>query len=282
MSWIQTLLGVMEGGEAHRLFVLKRAGWRRRSVPPLSRMPGRRPWRQGGDGVGRAIQNVARELGDWGRNVLGRLEKSIKKQGRRSKTRKALEERRRVVSGESVHMEEILKFKLQKLEEKKNLYWHQRAKVHWLDKGDRSTRFFHQYASKRKQRSRINRLATEGGVVVEEEGAIKNVISNFYKNLFSATAGSRMEELMLQMSPKVSVEMNDSLLRPFTTKEVRSGLDAIGDLNAPAADGMTSLFYKKYSETVGEDITREVLLFFNGGVLPRAWMNCCVVDPKGA
>jgi hypothetical protein len=108
------------------------------------------------------------------------------------------------------------------------------------------------------------------------------VISNFYKNLFSATAGSRMEELMLQMSPKVSVEMNDSLLRPFTTKEVRSGLDAIGDLNAPAADGMTSLFYKKYSETVGEDITREVLLFFNGGVLPRAWMNCCVVDPKGA
>jgi hypothetical protein len=38
------------------------------------------------------------------------------------KTRKALEEcRRRVVSGDSVRREEILKFKLEKLEEKKNL-----------------------------------------------------------------------------------------------------------------------------------------------------------------
>jgi hypothetical protein len=61
----------------------------------------------------------------------GRLgEESWRAGEKYKKTRKALEERRRVVSGESVHREEILKFKLQKLEEKKNLYWHQRAKVH--------------------------------------------------------------------------------------------------------------------------------------------------------
>lgn len=103
-----------------------------------------------GDSVGGAIQNVARELGDWERNVLGGLEKSIKR------TRKALEEcRRRVVSSESVNREELLKLKLEKLEEKKNMYWRQRAKVHWLDIGDRNTRFFHQYASERKRRSHI-------------------------------------------------------------------------------------------------------------------------------
>lgn len=46
-----------------------------------------------------------------------------------------------MVSSDSVRREEILRFKLEKLEEKKNLYWRQRAKAHWLDKGDRSTRF---------------------------------------------------------------------------------------------------------------------------------------------
>jgi uncharacterized 2Fe-2S/4Fe-4S cluster protein (DUF4445 family) len=30
-----------------------------------------------GDDVGRAVLNVARELGEWGRNVLGGLEKNI-------------------------------------------------------------------------------------------------------------------------------------------------------------------------------------------------------------
>jgi hypothetical protein len=50
-----------------------------------------------GDNLGGAIQNVARELGDWGRNVLGDLEKSI------TNRRKKLEEcRRRVVSSDSV------------------------------------------------------------------------------------------------------------------------------------------------------------------------------------
>jgi hypothetical protein len=116
-----------------------------------------------GDDVGGAVLNVARELGEWGRNVLGGLEKNIKK------TRKALEEcRRRVVSCESVHSEEILKFKLEKLEEKRNLYWRQRAKVHWLEKGDRNTRFFHQYASEWKRRSHINKLVKDDGVLVEE------------------------------------------------------------------------------------------------------------------
>jgi hypothetical protein len=33
-----------------------------------------------GENVGAAIKNVAKEVGDWGQNVLGSLEKSIKKQ----------------------------------------------------------------------------------------------------------------------------------------------------------------------------------------------------------
>ena len=55
--------------------------------------------------------------GSGGRNVLSELEKDIKK------TRKKLEEcQRRVVSSESVQRVEFLKFKLERLEDKKNLY----------------------------------------------------------------------------------------------------------------------------------------------------------------
>ena len=58
---------------------------------------------------------------------------------------------------------------------------------------------------------------------------------------------------------------------------MKGGLDAIGDLKAPGVDGMTSLFYKKYWAIVGEDITKEVLHFLNGGSLPSGWNETVVV-----
>ena len=50
--------------------------------------------------------------------------------------------------------------------------------------------------------------------------------------------------------------MNEMLLKPFSEEGVKVGLDAIGDLKAPGADGMTSLFYNRHWEIVGADIVR--------------------------
>jgi len=188
-----------------------------------------------GENVGEALKRVASALGDWGRNVLGSLEKSMKR------AKKALEEcRRRAISDASVRREELLKLKLEKLEEKKNLYWRQRAKVHWLEKGDRNTKFFHHYASERKKKSRINRLVKENGEEVVEEAGIRNMITDFYKALFTATNSPRQDELLPHTPLRVTPEMNEALLKPFTAEEVKAGLDAIGDLKAPGADGMAS------------------------------------------
>jgi hypothetical protein len=40
---------------------------------------------------------------------------------------------------------------------------------------------------------------------------------------------------------------------------------------------MPALFYKKYWEVVGKDITKEVLHFLNGGDMPDGWNETCVV-----
>lgn len=72
--------------------------------------------------------------------------------------------------------------------------------------------------------------------------------------MISSHGGGRMEELLNCVTPKVTAEMNVSLISEFTAKEVKEALDSIGDLKAPAPDGMPSIFYKRFWEVVGERV----------------------------
>jgi hypothetical protein len=62
--------------------------------------------------------------------------------------------------------------------------------------------------------------------------------------------------------------MNSDLVREFTPKEVNCALGGIGDLKAPGPDGMPAVFYKQFWDTVGPQVTKEVLGVLNGGAMP--------------
>jgi hypothetical protein len=52
-------------------------------------------------------------------------------------------------------------------------------------------------------------------------------------NLFTSSAGTRMEELLTNIDSRVTQDMNDALCKEFTSKEVIEALESIGDLKAP-------------------------------------------------
>ena len=80
---------------------------------------------------------MARSLHSWSGNVLGDLEKRVKK------LRKEIEQCRRLpISDITVQREAVLSYRLDKHEEQVDIYWKQRAHVNWLEKGDRNTSFF--------------------------------------------------------------------------------------------------------------------------------------------
>jgi hypothetical protein len=123
----------------------------------------------------------------------------------------------------------------------------------------------------------IKKLRREDGVVVEEEEAMKEVASNYFSTLFTSSTGSRMNELLEYIQPRVTEEMNDMLGKDFTSQEVVEALESIGDLKAPGLDGMHSLFYKKFWDVVGEKVMDEVLNVLNGGDMPPEWNETCIV-----
>jgi hypothetical protein len=89
-------------------------------------------------------------------------------------------------------------------------------------------------------------------------------------------AGADVQRVLEAVTPRVTSQMNEFLLAEYTEKEIKRALDDIGDLKAPGADGMPSIFYKKFWGTVGDTVVKEVLHVLRGGSIPR-WNKTIVV-----
>jgi hypothetical protein len=81
---------------------------------------------------------------------------------------------------------------------------------------------------------------------VKEEAEMAAVVTNYFRDLFSSNAGHRVNELLEKVTPRVTNEMNELLVREFSAEEVKAALDCIGDLKAPGLDGLPAVFYKSY------------------------------------
>lgn len=90
-------------------------------------------------------------------------------------------------------------------------------------------------------------------------------------------AGVQLEEVLECVDPRVTHEMNEVLIAPFTGNEIWEALQGIGDLKAPGADGMPSIFYKKFWSLIGDKVKYEVLNVLNGGPMPQGWNDTIIV-----
>jgi hypothetical protein len=115
-----------------------------------------------------------------------------------------------------------------------------------LTKGDRNIAFFHAFASKRKIKNWIRSLKDENGGLVKGD-QLKSFIANQYRQLFKSCARTHFDEVLNRVDPRVTEEMNEALIKPFTGEEILNALESIGDLKAPGADGIPSIFIRNSS-----------------------------------
>lgn len=124
----------------------------------------------------------------------------------------------------------------------------QRAKVQWLNEGDRNTSFFHAQASQRKAKNEIKGLRDGNGELQTDLQSMSNIAVDYYKYIFSSVRPSE-EDIAAALEfveRKVSQELNQELSRPFTAKEVKDSLFQMYPLKSPRPDGFPVLFFQKY------------------------------------
>ncbi|KAK6163327.1 hypothetical protein DH2020_000191 [Rehmannia glutinosa] len=140
-----------------------------------------------------------------------------------------------------------VKNQLDFLLEQDNIKWKQRAKQHWYVEGDRNTRFFHNYASKRKAINHIDSLLDSSGSPQSSPEALQQIITDYFGALFSSAnpPESNIEQALQRVAPKVTPEMNQALIAPYTEKEIISALKHMHPFKSPGPDvGITILSRK--------------------------------------
>ena len=146
------------------------------------------------------------------------------------------------------------------------IMWQQRSKVQWMGLGDRNTKYFHTKAFGRKKKKTITKLMDEMAVWRESTLEVAKVVVSYFEKLYTTSYPDRILEVVEAIDPKVSDEMNQSLIKQFTKDEIEAALKQIHPTKSPGLDGMPAIFYQKYWDIVGNDVVCMVLNVLNSNI----------------
>jgi hypothetical protein len=212
------------------------------------------------------------ELHYWNDKVLRKPQKRIRQ------AQKCFDEA--MLGPMTAEKEEIvkeMKALIDLLLEQEETHWMQLSRANWLRQGDRNTLFFHNYATVRRKKNFIKKLKGEGDQWLEGMEALKPLIFQYFSNLFSYEVNELDPEVLEKIQPRVSQELNEKLLAPFSAEDVKKAALSIGDFKAPGPDGLHAVFYKFFWNMCGEEITHEVLQALDTGIIPSGWNDTTVV-----
>ena len=88
----------------------------------------------------------------------------------------------------------------------------------------------------------------------------------YFEALFTTSNPCLIMEVTNTIPTKVTDEMNQGLIAAFTREEVVTALKQMHPIKASSSDGMSAIFFQKYWDVVGNDITYMVLNVLNSNM----------------
>ncbi|GAU51221.1 hypothetical protein TSUD_412270 [Trifolium subterraneum] len=161
------------------------------------------------------------------------------------------------------------------------MWWSQRSRALWLTHGDKNTKFFHQKASQRRRKNKIECIKDSMDNSHYDQEDIQSIFISHFQQLFSSQTTTNVAETVQVVHNRLDQEMHDFLKKDFTTEEVFLAIKDMKSLAAPGPDGLPARFYHTYWDIVGKDITKEVLQVLNHGGNPQPYntTHICLI-PK--
>ena len=156
---------------------------------------------------------------------------------------------------------------LEKAYTEEELYWKQRSRILWLHSGDQNSAFFHAVTRERRTINKFSVIEDGNGQAVFEEDQIVKTISDYYSDLFSSKPTSSLQVIDEVLSPLITEEMNNALIRIPDKLEIKRAVFAIHPDKAPGPDGFSACFYQSFWDIIGDDVSAEIGSFFTSNTL---------------
>ena len=225
-------------------------------------------------GIVERISNCRHEIAKWWKNNPPYGKDKI------NELQQALEE---VQTDNTRSQEDIMEVsrKLQDAYKDEEDYWHQKSRNMWYSSGDLNTKFYHALTKQRRVRNRIVGLHDVDGNWITEDNGVEKVAINYFEDLFSTTSPSEFDSFLAEVTPGITPQMNQRLLRLATEEEVREALFMMHPEKAPGPDGMTALFFQHSWHIIKNDLVEMVNNFLVSGEMDARLniTNICLI-PK--
>jgi len=169
---------------------------------------------------------------------------------------------------EAIEQIRSINLNIDALEAQEEAMWSQRSRQTWLIEGDKNTAFFHQKASQRRHVNTISRLLDGNGHWVENEDHIKSLLLAYFSDIYMSRGVHEVSKITDPVQPRVSMEMNQKLLQPYSEAEVFEALMQMHPSKAPGPDGMSALFFQHLWHIIGKDVSQFVLNVLKGRINP--------------
>nr|XP_027060796.1 uncharacterized protein LOC113687374 [Coffea arabica] len=144
-------------------------------------------------------------------------------------TRKsAMDNKREKVAG--------LKTQLIEAYNEEEIYWSQKARLKWLQEGDRNTQYFHAQVNGRRKQNRLQRLQREDGGWTKSEEETGKVIADYYRNLFAKSSDSNAQEVLEGIPTTITAKINRELTKEVTEEEIKNAFFTMDCNKAPGSD----------------------------------------------
>ena len=110
----------------------------------------------------------------------------------------------------------------------------------------------------------IQALYNALGIRVEDKDEMKQLVTDFYKTLYTTEGVQGVDDVLQHVPRKVTPEMNASLCAPYTNEEVKQALFQMFPTKAPGPDGFPAHFYQRHWDICGDEVTKVVLRIVRG------------------
>uniref|UniRef100_A0A803PSG8 Endonuclease/exonuclease/phosphatase domain-containing protein n=1 Tax=Cannabis sativa TaxID=3483 RepID=A0A803PSG8_CANSA len=123
----------------------------------------------------------------------------------------------------------------------------QRSKVTWLNKGDDNNVYFHACLKKRRVENRIVFYTNDQGESIDHfPKVVDHFVAHFKGYMGTQSMPSKSINYdSMALGTRINLDQQLSLLKPFSSKEVKEALFSIPDSKSPGPDGYGAGFFKQ-------------------------------------